>query len=163
MKVIWKKQNINSKKSSLAAVSHFPNLPFEHEEEDDDQAQQNHQTNYSTELEKHDEKDDGLSSQNQDLTKTLESHQGSDLSNAKQLAREFEAQGNKFAEEGKYREALGKWEAALTLMPENAVLHEQKVQILLEFGDSWQALKAATRATELESSWAEETQFHFWV
>ncbi|KAJ7959194.1 tetratricopeptide repeat protein 33 [Quillaja saponaria] len=146
MKVIWKKQNINSKKSSLAALSHFPNLLFEHEEEeeDDDQAQQNHQTNYSTELEKHDEKDNGLSSQNQDLTKTQESHQGSDLSNAKQLAREFEAQGNKFAEEGKYQESLGKWEAAFTLIPENAVLHEQKVQISLEFGDAWQALKAAT-------------------
>ena len=47
--------------------------------------------------------------------------------------------------EGKYREALGKWEAAITLMPERAVLHEQKAQVLLELGDSWGALKAATR------------------
>ena len=46
--------------------------------------------------------------------------------------------------DGKYREALGKWEAALTLMPENAVLHEQKAQILLEVADAWNALKAAT-------------------
>lgn len=57
--------------------------------------------------------------------------------------------------DGKYREALGKWEAALNLMPGNAVLHEQKAQVLLEIGDPWSALKAATRATELESSWAE--------
>lgn len=47
--------------------------------------------------------------------------------------------------DGKYREALGKWEAALTLTPKNAVLHEQKAQVLLEMGDAWSALKAATR------------------
>lgn len=54
-----------------------------------------------------------------------------------------------FLEDGKYREALGKWEAALNLMPENAVLHEQKAQILLEIGDTWSALKAATRKLPL--------------
>ncbi|KAK1309819.1 hypothetical protein QJS10_CPA08g01063 [Acorus calamus] len=31
----------------------------------------------------------------------------------------------------------------------------QKAQDLLEVGDAWGALKAATRATELEPSWAE--------
>ncbi|GAB2270414.1 hypothetical protein Dimus_005316, partial [Dionaea muscipula] len=58
-------------------------------------------------------------------------------------------------EDGRYSEALGKWEAAITLMPQKAVLHEQKAQVLLEIGDAWAALKAATRATELESSWCE--------
>jgi predicted Zn-dependent protease len=48
--------------------------------------------------------------------------------------------------DGKYREALGKWEAAITLTPEKTVLHEQKAQVLLELGDSWGALKAATSA-----------------
>ena len=47
--------------------------------------------------------------------------------------------------DGKYREALGKWEAALNIMPERAILHEQKAQVLLEIGDAWSALKAATR------------------
>lgn len=47
--------------------------------------------------------------------------------------------------EGKYPEALGKWEAALNLIPENAKLQEQKAQVLLEIGDAWKALKAATR------------------
>lgn len=50
--------------------------------------------------------------------------------------------------EGKYREALGKWEASLNLMPENAVLQEQKAQVLLEIGDAWSALKAAARMTK---------------
>ncbi|GAB4844117.1 hypothetical protein Ancab_037424 [Ancistrocladus abbreviatus] len=57
--------------------------------------------------------------------------------------------------DGRYSEALGKWEAAITLTPKNALIHEQKAQVLLEVGDAWAALKAATRATELEPSWAE--------
>ena len=49
-------------------------------------------------------------------------------------------------EEGKYVAALGKWEAALVLTPEKAVLHEQKAQVLLEIGETWKALQAATPA-----------------
>uniref|UniRef100_A0A0D3F6B8 Transcriptional coactivator p15 (PC4) C-terminal domain-containing protein n=1 Tax=Oryza barthii TaxID=65489 RepID=A0A0D3F6B8_9ORYZ len=70
-------------------------------------------------------------------------------------AESLQHQGNRLAEEGKYHEALGKWEAALTLMPDNAILHEQKAQILLELGDAWRALTAATRATELDPLWHE--------
>uniref|UniRef100_A0A0E0NGB6 Transcriptional coactivator p15 (PC4) C-terminal domain-containing protein n=1 Tax=Oryza rufipogon TaxID=4529 RepID=A0A0E0NGB6_ORYRU len=70
-------------------------------------------------------------------------------------AESLKHQGNRLAEEGKYHEALGKWEAALTLMPNNAILHEQKAQILLELGDAWRALTAATRATELDPLWPE--------
>ncbi|KAI3671707.1 hypothetical protein L1987_52140 [Smallanthus sonchifolius] len=72
-----------------------------------------------------------------------------------QLAESFEAQGIKFAEVGKYHEALGKWEAAITLMPERATLHEQKAQVLLEIGETWKSITAATRATQLEPSWSE--------
>ncbi|CAN6476026.1 unnamed protein product [Victoria cruziana] len=71
------------------------------------------------------------------------------------IAESFESEGNKLAENGRYYEALTKWEAALTLMPERAILHEQKAQVLLEIGEAWKALKAATRATELEPLWAE--------
>ncbi|CAN6273034.1 unnamed protein product [Urochloa humidicola] len=70
-------------------------------------------------------------------------------------AESLQRQGDKLAEEGKYHEALSKWEAALTLAPDNAILHEQKAQVLLEVGDAWHALTAATRATELEPSWPE--------
>ncbi|KAK9945917.1 hypothetical protein M0R45_011407 [Rubus argutus] len=74
---------------------------------------------------------------------------------ALKLFNSFQSQGTKLAEDGKYREALGKWESALMLMPKSAVLHEQKAQVLIEIGDAWNAIKAATRATELEPSWAE--------
>ncbi|KAJ0256555.1 TPR_REGION domain-containing protein [Hirschfeldia incana] len=74
---------------------------------------------------------------------------------AKKLAESFRSQGDKLAEEGRYEEALGKWEAALNIVPENAVVHEQKAQVFLEIGDPWKALKSATRATEIDPSWAE--------
>lgn len=31
------------------------------------------------------------------------------------------------------------------LMPKSVVLHEQKAQVLIEIGDAWNAIKAATR------------------
>ncbi|KAJ4756644.1 Tetratricopeptide repeat protein 33 [Rhynchospora pubera] len=40
-------------------------------------------------------------------------------------------------------------------MPENEIIHEQKAQVLLELGDAWNSLKAATRATQLKLSWPE--------
>ncbi|GLT50232.1 hypothetical protein SLA2020_237320 [Shorea laevis] len=138
MKLTWNK-NKNSKKRSLGAISQYPNLPFEREA----------QHEADTERLKEDGIDKGASQ--------IQEQVSGDSSEAdtKQLAQSFQAQGNKLAEDGKYREALGKWEAALNLVPENAVLHEQKAQVLLEVGDAWSALKAATRATELEPSWAE--------
>ncbi|KAK2366838.1 tetratricopeptide repeat protein [Trifolium repens] len=67
----------------------------------------------------------------------------------------FERKDSSTLQEGKYREALGKWETAITLSPDVPVLHEQKAQVLLEIGEAWNALKAAIRATELKPSWAE--------
>lgn len=75
--------------------------------------------------------------------------------NSVALSELFQSEGNNLAEEGKYVAALGKWEAALALTPERAVLHEQKAQVLLEIGETWKALQAAIRATELQPSWPE--------
>ena len=41
--------------------------------------------------------------------------------------------------------ALGKWESAIRLTPERAVLHELQAQVHLEMGATWQSLRAATR------------------
>ncbi|XP_020236135.1 tetratricopeptide repeat protein 33 [Cajanus cajan] len=121
MKVSWKKNDNKKKKRCLPTLSHFTDLPFEH----DDQPHPH------------------------------EAEDGARVPDTHQLANEFRAQGDKLAMDGKYREALGKWEAALALTPDVPVLHEQKAQVLLEIGDAWNAVKAATRATELEPSWAE--------
>lgn len=135
MKLTWNKKN-NNKKRSIEAIAAYPNLPFDKQESSADDTQLHNQEH--------------AASQNQE--KPSADALDSDF---KQLAQSFQAQGNNLAEDGKFREALGKWEAALNLMPENAVLFEQKAQVLLELGDAWSALKAASRATELEPSWAE--------
>lgn len=141
MKLTWKNNNNkSSKKRPVPTTSNLRNLPF-----DFDQQQNQDQPSPTT----------TSTNTNPQLNEELASLDSSDSSNTKQLALSFQAQGDKLAEDGKYREALGKWEAALTLIPENAVLHEQKAQVLLEIGDSWNALKAATQAAELEPSWAE--------
>ncbi|KAK6939946.1 hypothetical protein RJ641_029477 [Dillenia turbinata] len=145
MKLTWK-----NKKRPLASISHFPNLPFERQDDQTEKADKH----------SHDGDGDGdviISKLRADDSETLPSLSAAshDQSSDDKLAQNFQNEGNKLAEDGKYREALGKWEAALTLMPKNAVLHEQKAQVLLELGDSWNALKTATGATELEPSWDE--------
>ncbi|CAK9138487.1 unnamed protein product [Ilex paraguariensis] len=148
MKLTWKNQSTNQNKKR--PISQYSNLPFDRDEE-------THDTNTNeNNVERH-KIDDGAEppeqfTQNGDVQrKTL----ASEKDETTQLAEDFQGQGNKLAEDGKYREALGKWEAALTLTPDRAVLHEQKAQLLLEIGEAWNALKAATRAAELEPSWAE--------
>lgn len=127
MKMTWKNQS--KKNPNKRPISQLQNLPFDPTED-------------STFPE-------------EKLAKTEEiSHVNGDEDTIK-LVESFQQQGNKLAEEGKYREALGKWESALLLMPDRAILHEQKAQILLELGETWKALQAATRATELEPSWGE--------
>ncbi|KAG7016456.1 Tetratricopeptide repeat protein 33, partial [Cucurbita argyrosperma subsp. argyrosperma] len=154
MKLTWKNKG-NSKKRSFTAISSRSNLPFEVPGEGEEDGRVNRQDNEI------DRREDGASE--------------SSSSDLKRLAESFRDQGNTLAENGKLREALGKWETALTLMPENAVLHEQKSQVLLEIGEAWGALKAATSmllsitfycfdclrffilvgATDLDPSWAE--------
>ncbi|OIT28269.1 PREDICTED: tetratricopeptide repeat protein 33 [Nicotiana attenuata] len=131
MKMTWGKKKLNNKRP-ITPLSQ--NLPFE------------------VEIPTHDftvSKKEVVSESN------LISHTNGDDDDTIKLVESFQELGNKLAEDGKYREALGKWEAAILLMPDRAILHEQKAQILLELGETWNALKAATRATELEPRWAE--------
>uniref|UniRef100_A0A2P2LF63 Uncharacterized protein n=1 Tax=Rhizophora mucronata TaxID=61149 RepID=A0A2P2LF63_RHIMU len=134
MKVTWKKKE--NKKRPLGAISKYPKLPFD--QQDQETAEDNHKN-----------------ASRDDKPTVFASNEISDADSSRKHAESFQSQGNKLAEDGKYREALGKWEAALNLMPESVVVHEQKAQVLLELGDAWGALKAATRATALEPSWAE--------
>jgi hypothetical protein len=84
MKLAWKSNNKNSKKRSLSAISKFPNLPFENQQ---DQHEDEANRSSNTQVDKRENGDEGSGS--------LES---SDSSDAKQLAQSFQAQGNKLAE-----------------------------------------------------------------
>ncbi|CAN7131639.1 unnamed protein product [Brassica rapa subsp. narinosa] len=127
MKLTWNK---NPKKRSRVALPNILDVPFEKEAPET------------------------KSQRLEDDLEVVENDGRLDLE-AKKLADSFRAQGDKLAEEGRYEEALGKWEAALNIVPQNAVIHEQKAQVFLEIGDPWKALMAATRSTELDPSWAE--------
>ncbi|XP_022141715.1 tetratricopeptide repeat protein 33 isoform X2 [Momordica charantia] len=146
MKLTWKNKS-NTRKRSLTAISSRSNLPFEVPgagEVEDDSAynRQDKEVN----LEAVDRREDESSDCSSDL---------------KRLAESFQAQGDRLAEDGKFREALGKWENALTLMPGNAVLHEQKAQVLLEawitlgraqlnFGEPDSAIESFDRALAIK-------------
>ncbi|CAF2223009.1 hypothetical protein HID58_028858 [Brassica napus] len=127
MKLTWNK---NPKKRSRVALPNILDVPFEKEAPET------------------------KSQRLEDDLEVVENDGRLDLE-AKKLADSFRAQGDKLAEEGRYEEALGKWEAALNIGPQNAIIHEQKAQVFLEIGDPWKALMAATRSTELDPSWAE--------
>lgn len=139
MKLTWKNQTKNkNKKRPITTIS---DLPFDQEED----------TTTAVAASNTNEERCKAGEDSNAETSTPASHDDETI----KLAESFQAQGNKLAEVGKYREALGKWEAAITLMPERATLHEQKAQVLLEIGETWKSVMAATRATQLEPSWAE--------
>ncbi|KAG6390429.1 hypothetical protein SASPL_148163 [Salvia splendens] len=144
MKMTWKK-NVNDTKNKTRKrpISSNPNLPFEDVNSTSD-ANSAPEPLIEAEL----PGKDTLPEKNI----TVRDEEAEERWN---LAGKFEAQGNDLAEEGKYRESLVKWEAAITLVPEKAILHEQKAQVLLELGEAWNALKAATRAMKLDPGWAE--------
>jgi predicted Zn-dependent protease len=54
---------------------------------------------------------------------------------------------------GRFEDALTEWDAALLSSPRNAVLHEQKAQVLLELDRVWEAVQAALQATQARAEW----------
>lgn len=81
---------------------------------------------------------------------------------AKKLARSGEAkakaakhrrQGEACALAGDLEEALRQFDIALHCNAADPFLHEARAQVLLETGDYFAAVQAATRATEIDSSW----------
>ncbi|KAK3158179.1 hypothetical protein QOZ80_2AG0133860 [Eleusine coracana subsp. coracana] len=125
MKIAWGK-NANPKKQPMLA-SAKPDLPFGVDSDSDEAGKE----------ERAEKNPNSPGTEPADITGSLQ------------------RQGNKLAEEGKFHEALGKWETALTLTPDNTILHEQKAQVLLEVGDAWRALTSASRATKLDPLWPE--------
>jgi tetratricopeptide (TPR) repeat protein len=64
------------------------------------------------------------------------------------------SQGVASAEQGVYGYALSCWDQALQEDPLNSKAHEMRAQVLNEMGRTYDAIQAATRATELAPDWA---------
>lgn len=79
------------------------------------------------------------------------------LSEAQTLSESSRLQneGNSAADAEKYSTALHLWNQAILLTPFRAQLHEQKAQVFLQLGRFWDAVQCATRATELDVTWAD--------
>jgi tetratricopeptide (TPR) repeat protein len=70
-------------------------------------------------------------------------------------SKRLEELGCELAESGKLTEALAKWQEASRLTPKRAVLFDLRAQVLLDQGNTWPALTSATKAVELDPSWAD--------
>jgi predicted Zn-dependent protease len=71
-----------------------------------------------------------------------------------QSAQQLLLQGTAHADAQRWSDALAAWDAAAVLDPDNAALHEMRAQVLLEVGQVWDAVQAATSATQLRPGWA---------
>jgi Flp pilus assembly protein TadD len=61
----------------------------------------------------------------------------------------MQSKGMGQAESGNMEQALNSWDRALQLVPSLGEVHELRAQALNELGRPWDAVQAATRATEL--------------
>ncbi|KAM6991243.1 tetratricopeptide repeat protein 33 isoform 1-T2 [Passerculus sandwichensis] len=63
-------------------------------------------------------------------------------------SKELKDEGANLAENGRYREALVKWDEALQLTPEDATLYEMKSQVLMSLHEMFPAVHAAEMAVQ---------------
>lgn len=68
-------------------------------------------------------------------------------------SKRLEEEGVSLAEQQRYWEALGKWNEAVLLTPNNAKLYEMKSQVLLELHELFPAIQAAEKAVSLNPCW----------
>lgn len=63
--------------------------------------------------------------------------------------------GDEFAEAGDYMTALKYWRHAIDISPDLYKIHESMAQVLLELGETFEAIKEATKAVEIAPTWGE--------
>ncbi|XP_066505621.1 tetratricopeptide repeat protein 33 [Hoplias malabaricus] len=73
-------------------------------------------------------------------------------------SKRLKEEGSVLAEQGRHWEALRKWDEALQLTPEEAVLYEMKSQVLILLQEVFPAVQAAETAVKLRPSWWEGWQ-----
>ncbi|GIL70146.1 hypothetical protein Vretimale_3399 [Volvox reticuliferus] len=71
------------------------------------------------------------------------------------LAADLKERGQEHATHGRFSEARSLLGQAVRLVPGRADLHELHAQVLTELGCTWEAVRAATKAVELQPEWAE--------
>lgn len=67
-------------------------------------------------------------------------------------------EGASLAEEGRYWEAINRWDEALQIKSTSPKVHEMKSQVLMELAEIYPAVESAKRAIHLKPDWAEGYQ-----
>lgn len=80
------------------------------------------------------------------------------LEDAAGLSARRKEEGCVLAAAGRFHEALSRFHAAIELAPGQAVLHELQAQCYMEVGDTYAAIRAAERAVECDTQWADGHQ-----
>lgn len=75
------------------------------------------------------------------------------LEDAAARSARLKQEGVRLAEEGKFWQAIARWEEALSARPEDARLWEMKAQALVQLHEWEGAVVAAERAVSLEKTW----------
>ncbi|XP_043925692.1 tetratricopeptide repeat protein 33 [Protopterus annectens] len=62
-------------------------------------------------------------------------------------------EGSLLAESGRHQEAVGRWDEAIQLTPEDAALYEMKAQVLMLLNEAFLAVQAAEMAVQRSPRW----------
>ncbi|GMF31720.1 unnamed protein product [Phytophthora fragariaefolia] len=77
------------------------------------------------------------------------------LEDVRAKVKRLKDEGNKLAEAGKFRAAMGRWQEALGIDPSNATLYELLAQGSMAVYEDFQAVQFARKATELAPTWSD--------
>ncbi|XP_069740080.1 tetratricopeptide repeat protein 33 [Narcine bancroftii] len=73
-------------------------------------------------------------------------------------SKRLKEEGVFLSENGRYWEAVGRWDEAIQLTPDGADLYEMKAQVLMILNEVFQAVQAAETAVRLKPQWWEARQ-----
>ncbi|XP_072371707.1 tetratricopeptide repeat protein 33 [Scyliorhinus torazame] len=73
-------------------------------------------------------------------------------------SKRLKEEGAFLSENGRYWEAIGRWDEAIQLTPDCAALYEMKAQVLMMLNEVFQAVQAAEMAVRLNPQWWEALQ-----
>ena len=77
------------------------------------------------------------------------------LEDSATLSLRYQEEGYTLAEAGRFRDAISRWQQAIDLTPQRAVLFELQAQAWIELGQAFDAVRCAEQATIIDPRWAE--------
>ncbi|XP_048384189.1 tetratricopeptide repeat protein 33 isoform X2 [Stegostoma tigrinum] len=102
--------------------------------------------------------DDGLVESDVDWLHVTKRQRKALLEDCTVKSKRLKEEGIFLSENGRYWEAIGRWDEAIQLTPDSAALYEMKAQVLMILNEVFQAVQAAEMAVRLDPQWWEALQ-----